>query len=124
MREVVSALHREPHACMSDVTRVYLRDLYDHVVQIIDVLETYRETASALTETYMSAVSNRMNEIMKVLTIMSSIFIPLTFLAGVYGMNFHHFPELDLTWAYPAFWMACVVLAAGMLALFRRRGWL
>ena len=106
------------------VTRVYLRDLYDHVVQIIDVLETYRETASALTETYMSAASNRMNEIMKVLTIMSSIFIPLTFLAGVYGMNFQHFPELGLTWAYPAFWITCVIVAGGMLALFKRCGWL
>jgi magnesium transporter len=109
---------------MSDVTRVYLRDLYDHTVQIIDMIETYRELSADLTETYMSSISIRMNEIMKVLTIIGTIFIPLTFLAGVYGMNFHYFPELNMAWAYPAFWGVCVVLAAIMLLLFRRRGWL
>jgi magnesium transporter len=124
MREVVSTLQREPHECMSEDTRVYLRDLYDHVVQIIDILETYREMATGLAETYMSAVSNRMNEIMKVLTIMGTIFIPLTFLAGVYGMNFQHIPELSLKWAYPAFWGICVLLAGLLLWVFKRRGWL
>ena len=124
MREVVSVLQREPHECMGETTRIYLRDLYDHVVQIIEVVETYREVASDLTDTYMSSVSNRMNEVMKVLTIIGTIFIPLTFLAGVYGMNFRHFPELDQAWAYPAFWGICVVLAAVMLWLFRRRNWL
>ena len=123
-REVVSALQRESHECMSDVTRVYLRDLYDHTVQIIDMIETYRELSADLTETYMSSISIRMNEIMKVLTIIGTIFIPLTFLAGVYGMNFHYFPELNMAWAYPAFWGVCVVLAGIMLLLFRRRGWL
>ena len=87
MREVINGLLREPHECMSDVTRTYLRDVYDHSVQIIDLIETYREFATGLTETDMSALSNRMNEIMKVLTVMGTIFIPLTFLAGVYGMN-------------------------------------
>lgn len=124
MREVVSSLQREPHECVSDATRVYLRDLYDHVVQIIDLIETYREIASDLIETYMSSVSNRMNEVMKVLTLIGTIFIPLTFLAGVYGMNFRHFPELDQVWAYPAFWVVCVVAAGVMLAMFRRRHWL
>jgi magnesium transporter len=124
MREVVAALQREPHECMSEVTRIYLRDLYDHLVQIIDMLETYREMASGLTETYMSAVSNRMNEVMKVLTITGTIFIPLTFLAGVYGMNFHDIPELNLRWAYPAFWAVCLGLAGAMLGLFKYRGWL
>jgi magnesium transporter len=124
MREVVQALQRDPHECMGDTTLVYLRDLYDHVVQIIDIVETYREIASDLTETYMSSVSNRMNEIMKVLTLIGTIFIPLTFLAGVYGMNFHHFPELDLKWAYPAFWAVCTVLTIIMLLFFRRRNWL
>jgi magnesium transporter len=124
MREVVASLQREPHECISDNARVYLRDLYDHVVQIIDLIETYREISSDLTETYMSSVSNRMNEIMKVLTLIGTIFIPLTFLAGVYGMNFRHFPELDQAWAYPAFWVVCVVAAASMLLLFRRRRWL
>jgi magnesium transporter len=87
MREVINSLQREKHECMSEVTRTYLRDLYDNCVQIIDLVETYREFATGLTELYMSALSIRMNEIMKVLTIMGSIFIPLTFLAGVYGMN-------------------------------------
>ena len=124
MREVVSTLQREPHECIGEVTRVYLRDLYDHVIQSIDIIETYREMASDLTETYMSSVSNRMNEIMKVLTIIGTIFIPLTFLAGVYGMNFRHFPELDQAWAYPAFWAICVIVAVTMLYFFRRRDWL
>ena len=124
MREVVSGLQREPHECVSDTTRVYLRDLYDHVIQIIDLIETYREIASDLIETYMSSVSNRMNEIMKVLTLIGTIFIPLTFLAGVYGMNFHFFPELDQPWAYPAFWGVCITTAVGMLLMFRRRRWL
>jgi magnesium transporter len=123
MREVVSFLQRESHECVSDTTRVYLSDLYDHVIQIIDIVETYREMASDLTETYMSAISNRMNEVMKVLTMIGTIFIPLTFLAGVYGMNFHYFPELDQPWAYPAFWAICAVLATVMVLLFRRRSW-
>jgi magnesium transporter len=124
MREVIAFLQREPHECMSDITRVYMRDIYDHIVQIIDIIETYRELGNDLTETYMSSVSNRMNEIMKVLTIIGTIFIPLTFLAGVYGMNFHYFPELKSEWGYPAFWGVCLVMAVSMLILFRRRGWL
>ena len=124
MREVVSTLQRDPHECMSEISRVYLRDLYDHVIQIIEIIETYREIASDLTETYISSISNRMNEVMKVLTIIGTIFIPLTFLAGVYGMNFHYFPELNLVWAYPAFWGICILLAVVMLLLFRRRSWL
>jgi len=124
MREVIAYLQREIHECVSDTTRVYLRDLYDHVVQIIELIETYREISSDLTETYMSTVSNRMNEIMKVLTLIGTIFIPLTFLAGVYGMNFRHFPELDQVWAYPVFWLVCLVSAGVMLWLFRRRRWI
>ncbi len=124
MRELVSSLQHDPHECVSDGTRVYLRDLYDHVVQIMEIIETYRERATDLTDSYMSRVSNHMNEIMKVLTIIGTIFIPLTFLAGVYGMNFRHFPELDLGWAYPAFWIVCFVVAGVMLLFFRRKGWL
>jgi magnesium transporter len=124
MREVEQMLQRDPHECMSETTRVYLRDLYDHVIQIIEIIETYREIASDLTETYMSSVSNRMNEIMKVLTLIGTIFIPLTFLAGVYGMNFRYLPELDLRWAYPAFWLICTALTTLMLLFFRRRNWL
>jgi len=124
MREVLSKMQREPHECFSDVTRTYMRDVYDHTVQAIDIVETYREVAGGLTETYMSAMSNRMNEVMKVLTIIGTIFIPLTFLAGVYGMNFHHFPELDWAYAYPTFWAICLATAVGMVVWFRRRGWL
>jgi magnesium transporter len=124
MREVLSKMQREPHECFSEVTQTYIRDVYDHAVQAIDIVETYREVATGLTETYMTSMSNRMNEIMKVLTIMGTIFIPLTFLAGVYGMNFHHFPELDWPYAYPLFWVICLATAGGMLTWFRRRGWI
>jgi len=124
LREVVANLQRETHECMGDATRVYLHDLYDHVIQIMDIIEIYRENASDLRDTYMSAAAHRMNEIMKVLTIIGTIFIPLTFLAGVYGMNFHHFPELDKPWGYPAFWGVCVLVTLGMLYWFRKREWL
>jgi magnesium transporter len=124
MREVLQRMQREPHECFSEVTRTYIRDVYDHAVQAIDIVETYREVATGLTETYMTSMSNRMNEIMKVLTVIGTIFIPLTFLAGVYGMNFHYFPELDWPYAYPLFWAICLVTAVAMIAWFRRRGWL
>ena len=124
MREVVSFLKRDSHECISETTRVYLRDLYDQVIQLIELIETYREIASDLTETHISSVSNRMNEIMKVLTLIGTIFIPLTFLGGVYGMNFRYLPELDQSWAYPAFWLICIISASIMLVLFRRRKWL
>jgi len=124
MREVVSFLQREQHECISENTRLYLRDLYDHVIQIIDLTETYREIASDLPETHISDGSNRMNDIMKVLTIIGTIFIPLTFLAGVYGMNFRYIPEMNYVWAYPAFWVICLLSVIAMLVLFRRNKWL
>jgi magnesium transporter len=124
MREVLHKMQREPHECFSEVTRTYIRDVYDHAVQAIDIVETYREVGTGLTETYMTSMSNRMNEIMKVLTIMGTIFIPLTFFAGVYGMNFHYFPELEWRYAYPLFWLICLATAGGMVVWFRRRGWL
>jgi magnesium transporter len=124
MRDVIRTLQREPHECLGETTRTYLRDVHDHIVQIIELCDTYREFAGGLAETYMSSLSIRMNEVIKVLTIITTIFIPITFLAGVYGMNFRHMPEENWVWAYPAFWMVCVVLAGGMLVLFKRRGWL
>jgi magnesium transporter len=123
MREVVNTMQREPHECVSDVTRTYLRDVYDHLIQIMDIIETYREVGTSLTETYMTSMSNRLSEVMKVLTIIGTIFIPLTFLAGVYGMNMH-IPENQWPMSYPAFWGICVTLAGGMVYWFRRRGWL
>jgi magnesium transporter len=124
MREVINALAREHHECLSPTTQTYLRDVYDHTVQIIDMVETYREFASGLSETYMSALSNRMNEVMKVLTIMTTIFVPLTFLAGVYGMNFEHLPEKDWYYGYYLFWGVCLTTAAGMIAWFKWRKWI
>jgi len=124
MREVISSLSREHHECLSATTQTYLRDVYDHAVQIIDMIETYREFAAGLTETYMSAMSNRMNEVMKVLAIVTTIFTPLTFLAGVYGMNFDYLPEKSWQYAYPIFWVVCVTMAGIMLLVFRWKRWL
>jgi magnesium transporter len=124
MREVVRQLQSQPHEHLSTVTQTYLGDVYDNAVQILDVVEIYRETTTSLTEAYLSAMSNRMGEVMKVLTVIGTIFIPLTFLAGVYGMNFRHLPELGWRHGYAAFWIACIVVAGAMLAWFRRRGWL
>ncbi|TCT20240.1 magnesium/cobalt transporter CorA [Thiobaca trueperi] len=123
MRELVSQLQREHHECLSAITQTYFRDVYDHCVQIIDLIETYREIASAVAETYVSVVSNRTNDIMKVLTIIGTIFIPLTFLAGVYGMNIP-MPETHWQAAYPVFWAVCLGIAGFMLWRFRRGGWL
>lgn len=123
MRELINQLVRDAHECLSDTTRTYLRDLYDNLLQVLDLLETYREFVTSLTETYMSAVSQRLNDIMKTLTIISTIFVPLTFFAGVYGMNMP-IPENESGWAYPLFWLFSLTLAAVMLYLFRRRGWL
>ena len=105
-------------------THVFLRDTFDHCVQIGDVVETYREMTSDIKGMYLSVVSNRMNEIMKVLTVMASIFIPLTFLAGIYGMNFEFMPELQRPWAYPILLGLMISIAAGMLVFFYRKGWL
>ena len=123
MRELVAQLQRDKHECLSETTLTYFRDVYDHCAQIIDLLETYREIAAALTETYMAVVSNRMNEIMKVLTVITTIFIPLSFLAGLYGMNMP-IPGNEWVGTYPVFWIVCIAIAGVMLALFRRRGWL
>ncbi len=129
MREMIHALQRDPHECMSENTRTFLRDVYDHSVQIIDIVETYREVATGLTETYMSSMSNKLNETMRVLTVIGTIFIPLTFLAGVYGMNFQGMPETESSWAVPwaypiGFWGICLAVAGGLALFFKRRGWL
>lgn len=123
MRELIANLQRDKHECLSETSQTYLRDVYDHCGQIIDLIETYREIASAIAETYISVVSNRTNDIVKVLTIIGTIFIPLTFLAGVYGMNMP-IPENASAISYPAFWAVCIGLAGGMLFWFRHRGWL
>jgi magnesium transporter len=129
-REAISALLREEQELITDSTRVYLRDCYDHVIQIIDMLETFREICSGLLDAYQSSVSNRMNEVMKVLTIIATIFIPLGFIAGVYGMNFNpeksplNMPELSWFWGYPFALGLMAAIAVVMLLFFWRRGWL
>ncbi len=123
LREALSALVRE-EGLIEARTHVFLRDVYDHAVQVMDTVESYLQSGASLLEIYLSTVSNRMNEVMKVLTIIATIFIPLTFIVGIYGMNFEHMPELELVWAYPAVWLVMVIVAATMLYFFRRRGWL
>lgn len=129
LREAISTLVREQSPQITDDTRMFMRDCYDHTVQLIDMLETYRETGSDLMEVYLSSVSNRLNEVMKVLTIISTIFIPLSFIAGIYGMNFNtrhpmNMPELNWRLGYPWALMLMAGTAAVMLVFFWRRGWL
>ncbi|HTN74447.1 MAG TPA: magnesium/cobalt transporter CorA, partial [Pirellulaceae bacterium] len=128
-REALGNLVREPHALICDATRVYLRDVYDHVVQVIDLVEVYRELVMDLRDFYMSAISNRINETMRVLTIVSTIFIPITFIAGVYGMNFDtsspwNMPELKWRFGYLFCWALMLATAGFMVYYFRRQGWI
>jgi magnesium transporter len=128
-RDAINALIRDGSDLISSEVRVYLRDCYDHAVQIMDLVETYRELASGLMDVYLSSVSNRMNEVMKFLTVMSSIFIPLTFIAGIYGMNFNtdkspvNMPELNWSWGYPLCLAVMAAIASGLIYFFWRRGW-
>jgi magnesium transporter len=123
-RDAVRLLVAGDNELMGDSVRTFLRDTQDHCEQIADVVEMYRDTATGLLNTYMSAVAHRSNEIMKVLTIISSIFVPMTFVAGVYGMNFETMPELGFAWSYPVVWCIMLCLAISMLWYFRRKGWL
>jgi magnesium transporter len=124
LREVVSALVRRESPLIRETTAPYLRDVYDHVVQAIDSVEIYRDMLSTMLDLYLSSVSNRMNEIMKVLTIIATIFMPLTFLAGVYGMNFKHMPELEWYYGYYGLWGIMVSIGVGMYFYFRRKKWM
>jgi magnesium transporter len=124
LRETLGQLYREDMPLITSETEVFLRDVHDHAVQVIDTVESLREVLSGAMDMYMSGVSNRMNEVMKVLTIIATIFIPLSFFAGLYGMNFQYMPELGLRWAYPALLIFMGVTAGGMLWAFRRKGWL
>ncbi len=124
LREVASALVRGESPHFSGDVRPYLRDVHDHVVQLLDLLENYRELSSSLLDLHLSLVNHRLNEVMKVLTIIATIFIPLTFIVGVYGMNFECMPETKQWWGYPAVLLLMVTIAAVMLRWFRRRGWL
>ena len=124
LREVISGLERAESPLIKQTTGIFLRDVYDHTIQVIDTVETYRDMLSGMLDIYLSSVSNRMNQVMKVLTIIATIFIPLTFMVGVYGMNFQHMPELGWRWGYPLLWVAMLGVAAAMLVFFKKKKWL
>ena len=124
LRTIMNELDRQETELIEDSTSVYLRDLYDHVVQVIETLETFREMLSGHLEVYLSTISNKTNEIMKFLTIIGTIFIPLTFIAGVYGMNFKHMPELEWRWGYYLIWAVMIGIGVALLAYFRKKNWI
>jgi magnesium transporter len=123
LREAVSFLERGDSPLLSPSTRIYFRDVYDHTVQVIDTVETYRDLLSGMLDLYLSSISNRINEVMKFLTVIGTIFMPLTFLVGVYGMNFKHMPELEWRYGYFMLWGFMIVLTIAMITYFRRRRW-
>lgn len=125
LRHVMNVLLRDTtNSIVTADVRIYFRDCYDHIIQVLDIIEAYRELASSLMEVYMTAMSNKMNEVMKFLTVISTIFIPLTFIAGVYGMNFKEMPELNSRWGYYITWIVMLLIAGGSLYFFWRKGWL
>ena len=130
LRELINGLQKSESKLIKKSTGVYLRDVYDHTIQVIDTVETYRDLLSGMHDTYLSSISNRMNDVMKVLTISASIFIPLTFIAGIYGMNFNseasffNMPELNWEWGYVMVWAVMISVVAIMLIYFKRKKWL
>jgi magnesium transporter len=124
LREVLSHLEHGETALLASETLPYFRDVYDHVIQILDTVETYREMLTSLMDVYLSSIANRTNEVMKVLTIITTLFIPLTFLAGLYGMNFRFMPELEWRYGYYALLGVMAIVSVGMIVYFRRKRWL
>jgi len=123
LREVAKGLSGGEYSPIADSTAPYLRDVYDHTVQVIDTLDSLRDLVGGMLDLYLSTISNRMNEVMKVLTIMATIFIPLTFIAGVYGMNFKYMPELEWHWGYFMVWGVMVIMVIAMVAYFKKKMW-
>lgn len=124
LREVISSLQRNEVDFFDEKIRIYLRDVYDHTVQVIDTIESYRDMIVGMLDTYLSSTSNKLNEVMKVLTVISTMFIPLTFIAGVFGMNFKNFPELGFEWMYPGvFGLLQVLIIIGMTFFFKHKKW-
>jgi magnesium transporter len=123
LREVVSGLQRRDSQLIQDAAVIYLRDLYDHTVQVLDTMETLRDMLSGMLDIYLSSVSNRLNEVMKVLTIIATIFMPLSFIVGLYGMNFKNMPEYDWRYGYPGVLLLMVLIVGGMLVYFRKKRW-
>jgi magnesium transporter len=124
LREVLNSLIKGQAALIQETTHIFLRDVYDHTIQVIDTIESFRDVLSGLSDLYLSTVSNRMNEVMKVLTIIATIFIPLTFIAGIYGMNFEYMPELKWRWSYPLLWAVLIAIFISMVIWFKRKKWL
>lgn len=123
LRELINGLQRVESDLIKETTRIYLRDIYDHTIQVIDSVEDFRDILSSMVDIYLSSISYRMNDVMKVLTVIATIFIPLTFIAGVYGMNFEHMPELEWRWGYPAVMLAMTLLGVSMFLYFKKRRW-
>jgi len=124
LREVISVLERGELSLIHESTGIYLRDVYDHTIQVVDTLETFRDMVSGMLDIYLSSISNKMNEVMKVLTMIATIFIPLTFIAGIYGMNFKYIPELEWHWGYAAALVLMGIISFGMVLYFRNKKWL
>ena len=123
-RNLVSALTRGEFQAIDEKILLYFRDIYDHVIQMIDIAETYRDISSGMLDTYLSSIGSKTNEVMKILTVFSTIFIPLTFLSGVYGMNFVYFPELAWKYSYLGFWIISILITIFMIRFLRKKGWL
>ncbi len=123
LRDVLSSLERGESPIIKDSTEIYIRDLYDHIVQVMDTSETLREILSSMMDVYLSSSSNRMNEIMKVLTIISTVFMPLSFIVGIYGMNLKNIPELSWDWMYPVLWLVMISISVVMLYFFKKKKW-
>jgi magnesium transporter len=124
LREAVGSLERGENELIAEAAHVYLRDLYDHTIQVIDTIESFRDMLSGVQDLYMSSLGNKTNEVMKVLTIIATIFIPITFIAGIYGMNFEIIPELKWRFGYAAVWVIMIAMVVAMLIYFRRKKWL
>ncbi|MDD2466303.1 MAG: magnesium/cobalt transporter CorA [Desulfobulbus sp.] len=124
IREVLLAIQRSESPLIQQRTQPYFRDVFDHSLRVIDIMDSYRDLINGMLDIYLSSVSNRMNEIMKVMTVFATIFIPLTFLVGVYGMNFDYMPELHWKWAYPILWGLFFCIPAGLITLFKKKRWL
>ncbi|HOW13856.1 magnesium/cobalt transporter CorA [Methanosarcina sp.] len=123
LRELINSLQRTESELINETTQLYLRDVYDHTIQVIDSIEAFRDILSSMVDVYLSSLSNRMNDVMKVLTIIATIFIPLTFIAGVYGMNFEYMPELEWRWGYPAVMLGMAMVGISMFLYFKKRRW-
>ncbi|MBM3709081.1 MAG: magnesium/cobalt transporter CorA [Actinobacteria bacterium] len=123
LREVISKLERGEISLIKNSTRIYIRDIYDHIIQVIDTIETYRDMLSGMIDIYLSSISNRLNEVVKILTIISTIFIPITFIASIYGMNFKFIPEFSWKWSYPVVWFIMLAVIITMVIYFKRKKW-